>query len=320
MLARRQLVVEGAGGVLDGADQQVVQQVPVGERRLVQRLSPAPAADQVDEPVDPAEALDQRRAPAARRVLVEQVDRAPVPALGRDRARRERVERLLVAVGPGDGRPGLGQPRRHQRPQPAADAGDRDHAAVKRVQAHAHILARCRRLARGETFCLQHMQSCVRCLSDQDIQPGQHRRARAVNRRVQGDLGEFSAMEWLASKGAPIWIPIGHSPDVDLMAELDGGDLIRIQVKTSTLCRPTPDGQPPLADAAIATSGGNRSWSGVAKKFDLTRVEYLFALVGDGRRWFISGARGQRRSSSGQLGGAKYSRVRGRARHPDSRR
>ena len=42
-----ELVVEGAGGVLDGADQEVVQEVPVGERRLVQRLSAAPAADQV---------------------------------------------------------------------------------------------------------------------------------------------------------------------------------------------------------------------------------------------------------------------------------
>ena len=81
MLAGGQLVVEGAGRVLDGADQQVVEQVPVGERRLVQRLPAAPAADQVDEPVDPPEALDQRRAPAARRLLVEQVDGAPVPAL-----------------------------------------------------------------------------------------------------------------------------------------------------------------------------------------------------------------------------------------------
>jgi hypothetical protein len=46
-----------------------------------------------------------------------------------------------------------------------------------------------------------------------------HRRERAVNRRVQGDLGELSAMEWLASKGALVWIPVGHSPDVDLLAE-----------------------------------------------------------------------------------------------------
>jgi len=48
-----------------------------------------------------------------------------------------------------------------------------------------------------------------------------HRRERAVNRRVQGDLGELSAMEWLASRGATVWTPSNHSPHVDLMAEWD---------------------------------------------------------------------------------------------------
>ena len=94
MLAGEQSVVEGAGRVLDGADQQVVEQVPVRERRLVQRLPAAPAADQVQQAVDPAEALDQRRAPGPRRLLVEQVDGAPVPALGRQpELGADRVER-----------------------------------------------------------------------------------------------------------------------------------------------------------------------------------------------------------------------------------
>ena len=48
---------------------------------------------------------------------------------------------------------------------------------------------------------------------------GPHRRERAVNRRVQGDIGELSAMEWLASKNATVWVPFTHSPHVDLMAE-----------------------------------------------------------------------------------------------------
>jgi Holliday junction resolvase-like predicted endonuclease len=51
--------------------------------------------------------------------------------------------------------------------------------------------------------------------------------------RKQGDLGELSAMEWLASQGACIYTPQGHSPDIDLIAELDG-TLLRIEVKTST--------------------------------------------------------------------------------------
>jgi hypothetical protein len=50
---------------------------------------------------------------------------------------------------------------------------------------------------------------------------GPHRRARAVNRRTQGDIGEVSAMEWLTSRGATVWIPLNHSPHVDLMAEWD---------------------------------------------------------------------------------------------------
>jgi hypothetical protein len=131
-----------------------------------------------------------------------------------------------------------------------------------------------------------------------------HLRERAVNRRVQGDLGEFSAMEWLASKGALVWIPLGHSPDVDLMAELDGR-LLRIQVKTSTYRTETPNGHGRW-QVAIATSGGNQSWSGAAKKFDASRVEYLFVLSGDGRRWFIpaSVVEGARAIL---LGGAKYS-------------
>src|SRR5215208_1817239 len=57
-----------------------------------------------------------------------------------------------------------------------------------------------------------------------------------MNPRRQGDLGEFSAIEWLGSKGYPVWIPIGHSPDYDLVAEIDAR-LLRIQVKTATFSR-----------------------------------------------------------------------------------
>ena len=133
---------------------------------------------------------------------------------------------------------------------------------------------------------------------------GPHRRDRAVNRRVQGDIGELSAMEWLASKNATVWVPFTHSPHVDLMAEWNEGPL-RVQVKTSTLRGSTRSGEERW-NISIATNGGNRSWSGVAKRFDAARVDYLFILVGDGRRWFIpahlvEGSRGL------VLGGVKYS-------------
>jgi PD-(D/E)XK endonuclease len=132
---------------------------------------------------------------------------------------------------------------------------------------------------------------------------GQHRRQRAVNRRVQGDIGELSAMEWLASKNAVVWVPFTHSPHVDLMAEFEDS-LARVQVKTSTYRGSKPDSD--RWNISIATNGGNRSWNGVAKRFDPTRVDYLFVLVGDGRRWFIpatlvEGSRGL------VLGGSKYS-------------
>jgi hypothetical protein len=129
-------------------------------------------------------------------------------------------------------------------------------------------------------------------------------RERLISRRVQGDLGEFSAMEWLASKGALVWIPLGHSPDVDLMAER-ADNLFRVQVKTSTQTAETRLGHHRWR-VMIATNGGNQSWSGAAKTFDPRRVDFLFVLVGDGRRWFIPAAvvEGSRALN---LGGTKYS-------------
>ncbi len=64
------------------------------------------------------------------------------------------------------------------------------------------------------------------------------------------------------------------------MADMDGWPL-RIQVKTSR--RRTKSGY----EVALATRGGNQSWSGVAKLFDSSRCDYLFVVVADGRRWLI---------------------------------
>ena len=133
---------------------------------------------------------------------------------------------------------------------------------------------------------------------------GPHRRQRAVNRRVQGDIGELSAMEWLGSRGATVWTPSNHSAHVDLMAEWDDR-LIRIQVKTSTFRLTTKSGKERW-QIAIATSGGNRSWTGLTKRFDPAKVDYLFVLVGDGRRWFIP-AHLVEAARALALGGSKYS-------------
>jgi hypothetical protein len=118
--------------------------------------------------------------------------------------------------------------------------------------------------------------------------------------REQGDLGELSAMEWLASRGATIAMPVFHSADWDLVAELDG-HVLRVQVKTC-VCRPTPD----RWNVHIATRGGNRSWNGIVKYLDGSRCDYLFVLVGDGRRWLIPADALECRSGL-TLGGPKYS-------------
>jgi hypothetical protein len=127
---------------------------------------------------------------------------------------------------------------------------------------------------------------------------------RLINRRVQGDLGEASAVEWLTSVGATVLLPIGHSPDFDLVAEANGR-LLRVQVKTSTQSPVTPAGHS-RSVVALVTAGGNQSWNGVVKRLDPARVDYLFAHTGDGRRWFIPTTVLEARNAI-SLGGAKYS-------------
>lgn len=117
--------------------------------------------------------------------------------------------------------------------------------------------------------------------------------------RDQGDLGEFSAMQWLGSQGARIYIPVFHSPDVDLIAEFDG-QLARVQVKTSTYQR---DGR---WDVQVATCGGNQSWNGTVKRLDPAKYDLLFVLVADGRRWCIP-AHAVEGTTGLVLGGPKYS-------------
>jgi PD-(D/E)XK endonuclease len=121
-----------------------------------------------------------------------------------------------------------------------------------------------------------------------------------VHPREQGDFGELSALEWLVHAGAHVYLPLGHSPDCDLVADLDGR-LVRVQVKTSRYAR---HGR---WCVELGTHGGNQSWNGVVKRFSPLRSDFLFVHVADGRRWFIpadevTGGR------SIVLGGPKYAR------------
>jgi PD-(D/E)XK endonuclease len=116
--------------------------------------------------------------------------------------------------------------------------------------------------------------------------------------REQGDIGERAALHWLMGQGAHVAIPFGHSPHYDLVADV-GAALLRVQVKTS-ICR-----QKERWVVTVCTRGGNQSWQGLVKRLDPSHFDYLFALVGDGRQWFIpadrvEGGRGI------LLGGPKY--------------
>jgi bifunctional DNA-binding transcriptional regulator/antitoxin component of YhaV-PrlF toxin-antitoxin module len=127
---------------------------------------------------------------------------------------------------------------------------------------------------------------------------------RRINRRQQGDLGEASAIEWLTGVGATVLVPFGHSPDFDLVAYANGR-LLRIQVKTSTHSAIRSEGHE-RSVVALATRGGNQSWNRITKRLDQSRFDYLFALTGDGRRWFIPSTVLDAEIAI-SLGGAKYS-------------
>jgi hypothetical protein len=116
--------------------------------------------------------------------------------------------------------------------------------------------------------------------------------------RRQGDLGEVSALEWLVAQGWDVYVPFGHSEDCDLVAFFDGR-YQGVQVKTTT-CFERKRWQ-----VTLCTRGGNQSWNGVIKRFSAARCDWLFVLVGDGRRWFIPAASVD--GGSGLvLGGPKY--------------
>jgi hypothetical protein len=105
-------------------------------------------------------------------------------------------------------------------------------------------------------------------------------------------------MYWLASKGAHIWLPVSNHPDCDLIAQFDGR-LLRVQAKSSTCFYKR------RWSVALCTRGGNQSWNGLVKRLDVARCDYVFVLVGDGRRWFIPTAR-LGGDTAILLGGPKY--------------
>ena len=75
-------------------------------------------------------------------------------------------------------------------------------------------------------------------------------------------------------------VPLTDSQDYDLIVDLGNG-LARVQVKTSAYKNKG------TCQVGLRTLGGNRSGEGKIKRFDKTRVEYLFILLDDGRTFCI---------------------------------
>ena len=105
-------------------------------------------------------------------------------------------------------------------------------------------------------------------------------------------------MCWFVEHGYEVYVPLGHSPDVDLVAWRDGR-FTAVQVKTS---RVRHKGR---WSVTLCTRGGNRSWNGLVKRFSADRCDALFVAVADGRRWCIP-AHDVEGGSGLMLGGPKY--------------
>jgi hypothetical protein len=117
--------------------------------------------------------------------------------------------------------------------------------------------------------------------------------------RGQGDQGEASAVDWLLSIDADVFVPLGNSRDVDLMAIIDR-QALRVQVKTTTRRYKRNWA------VAVCTRGGNQSWNGMVKYLEPSHYDRLFVLVADGRRWFIPSNEIVARTCI-VVGGPKYS-------------
>ena len=131
-----------------------------------------------------------------------------------------------------------------------------------------------------------------------------------ISPREQGDIGERAAAAWLL--GQPhisVFVPFGHSPDIDLIALIDDR-IVRVQVKTSTLQLKNGRYQ-----VSLATRGGNQSWSGLVKRFSASRCDYLFVLVGR-RAAMVHPLRASSKAARDRRRRAEVRGVRGRARTP----
>ncbi|HUH07282.1 MAG TPA: group I intron-associated PD-(D/E)XK endonuclease [Egibacteraceae bacterium] len=99
---------------------------------------------------------------------------------------------------------------------------------------------------------------------------------RRRNPRLQGEIGLGAAIAWFTSEGYSVSIPLCDNQPYDLVVEdRASGDLLRVQVKTST-------GKNASGTFVVRlfTAGGNQSFH-TRKLFDNTASDLLFVLTDD---------------------------------------
>lgn len=100
------------------------------------------------------------------------------------------------------------------------------------------------------------------------------------NSKKQGDIGVGAAISYFISRGQTVLFPLSDSEPYDLAFD-DGVKLNKVQVKTTftkTRCG--------IYQTDLRTKGGNQSFHTV-KKFDPTKVDFLFILAEDGNKYLV---------------------------------
>ena len=87
------------------------------------------------------------------------------------------------------------------------------------------------------------------------------------------------AIAYLSRIGT-VSIPLTDSQDYDLIAEIDDR-LYKVQVKTTQY-----KSKYGIYKANLSVKGGNRSFNTI-KKFDNTKVDYVYVMTSEGKSYFI---------------------------------
>lgn len=100
-----------------------------------------------------------------------------------------------------------------------------------------------------------------------------------VNSKKKGDIGLGAAIAFFVRNFYTVSLPLTDSQDYDLVVDKDD-TLSRIQVKTTDYKRKNS------FVVQMSVKGGNKS-SNKVKKFDNTKVEYVFVLTSDNEEYLI---------------------------------